>query len=63
MVRSPETTGSLPEYARSIESVLREATSYLAEVFDSDEAVDGASVVEWFGEWRKHAKRALENRD
>lgn len=43
----------------SVEAVLQDAVNYLANAFDSDEEVDGANLVEWFGEWRQRAKLAL----
>lgn len=47
---------------QSTEAVLQEAVDYLAGIFERDEAVDGATVVEWFAEWRRQAKRALSGR-
>jgi hypothetical protein len=47
----------------SVEEVLREAVDYLAEVFERGEEIDGASLVEWFAEWRQQAQRALSGRE
>jgi len=44
----------------STETLLRLAVEYLADAFDGDEPVDGAGMVEWFGQWRQQAKHALE---
>lgn len=55
--------GKQSDNAQSMEAVLQEAVDYLAGIFEKDEAVDGAAVVEWFGEWRRQAKRALSNRE
>ena len=46
-----------------IEAALKEATSYLADDFSKDRAIDGASMVEWFSAWREKAKRILSEID
>jgi hypothetical protein len=46
----------------SIESLLVEAVEYLADLFENDEPVDGASMVDWFAEWRQRAVLELLNR-
>lgn len=48
---------------QSMKAVLQEAIDYLAGIFEKDEAVDGATVVEWFSQWRQQAKRALSGRE
>ncbi len=63
-MRHPERSAHPPNIARpspdaSIEDVLEEAVSYMAEEFEDDEEVDGSNLVEWFGEWRQRAKTVL----
>lgn len=54
-----ELTRTLPINPLRMKILLQEAVDYLAEVFECDEAVDGANVVEWFSEWRRRALLAL----
>jgi hypothetical protein len=39
--------------------LLMEAIEYEAEAFDSDSAVDGAELVEFFGQWRTRARHVV----
>lgn len=39
--------------------LLMEAIEYEAEAFDSDSAVHGAELVEFFGQWRTRARHVV----
>jgi hypothetical protein len=43
----------------TIDSVLREAVSFEARAFDSNQEISGSDLVEWFAEWRHRARRAI----
>jgi hypothetical protein len=58
----PVAEDATEDFEGAFESLLGEAVDFLAEIFDGDQAVDGATVVEWFSEWRERARRALEDR-
>lgn len=54
-----------PESPRGVEiavltDLLQEAVRYAAESFEHSEEVNGAALVEWFGEWRIRATQALD---
>ena len=49
--------------ANSVEAVLQEAITHLADAFDGDADVDGAELVQWFTEWRTRASEALRIRE
>lgn len=40
-------------------ALLEEAVGYGAELFEQDEPVEAADLVEWFAEWRGRAKASL----
>ena len=40
-------------------ALLEEAVGYNAKLFDRDEQVEAADLVEWFAEWRGRAKASL----
>lgn len=43
----------------SARDLLREAVEFLAETFENSEEVSGATLVDWFSEWRVRAQEAL----
>jgi hypothetical protein len=47
------------ERDQRLKHLLREAVAYEAEDFDADRAISGSDLVDWFREFRKRAKQAL----
>lgn len=43
--------------------LLQEAVEYSADSFENSEEVNGATLVEWFSEWRVRAQQFLKDRD
>ena len=48
-----------PAAATAAEAVLQEALAAFADLFEADDDVPGADLVEWFVQWRVRAKAAL----
>ncbi len=49
--------------AETEHDLLVEAVDAWPEFDDPDEPVNGGDLVEWFGEWRKRAKKVIREED
>ena len=58
LTRSPHVEDAIMK--NTLDALIEEPLVYEADAFENDEAVSGANLVEWFVDWRRRVRAAMD---